>query len=284
MRPIPTKVGIFVAMIGMLFVVSGCGQSDGPGAGRSGTTIEGRYEIQGLAADVVRDAVTGLEWQRCSLGQRWDGRTCTGEAKVYERDEARHAANDIDGWRLPTIDELRTLIHCSSGHPARFHDGDGPCQGEFQRPTIVNKAFPNTPSLSFWSGSPRAPNPDYAWVLNFSRGYAGGHFRTGRNPVRLVRSSREAAAVVRPGESYGGVTFGPHGTISVGAATLFQERLTGISNFDYFYLRVYGEGVRVVELYEVAEDLSTNLNDPLLATALVSEGGEVLEETVFTGN
>ena len=39
--------------------VYGCGE---PGA------IGGRYEIRGNQGDIILDTVTGLEWQRCSLG------------------------------------------------------------------------------------------------------------------------------------------------------------------------------------------------------------------------
>jgi len=197
MRPIPVEVGLFVAMIGMLFVVSGCGQPDGPGAGRSGLMIEGRYEIRGSEGDVVFDTVTGLEWQRCSLGQSWDGRTCTSEAfghniAVLTGVEAWQAADDVADWRLPAIDELRTLVYCSSGQPERFKTSDEPCEGDFRPfgspPTIVSEAFPNTPSSNFWSGSPYTHDSSVTYIVSFWTGSASGMPpEIGLGRVRLVR-------------------------------------------------------------------------------------------------
>lgn len=91
------------------------------------------------------------------------------------------------------------------------------------------------------------------------------------------------AVLLHPGESHGGVAFGSHGEISVGSTRLFQGRLLGITNFDYFYLRVYetGEGAQIVELFQVAEDLSINADDPLLGTVLVPADGDMLHETSF---
>ena len=121
-----------------------------------------RYEVRGSNGDMIYDTTTQLEWQRCSLGQTWNGRTCTGEANPYTWDQARAAADRVSGWRLPTIDELRTLVYCSSGQPARFNSSGRSCSGDYQRPTIVTEAFPETPSSVFWSGSPNAYNSSYA--------------------------------------------------------------------------------------------------------------------------
>lgn len=32
--------------------------------------------------DIVTDASTGLTWQRCALGQSWNGSTCAGAAST----------------------------------------------------------------------------------------------------------------------------------------------------------------------------------------------------------
>jgi len=151
-----------------------------------------RYEILESQRDVVRDTVTGLEWKRCSLGQSWDGQTCTGEAAHYTWEEAGQAADEVADWRLPTIDELRTLVYCSSSEPARFPGGDGfYCRGEHQRPTIVIEVFPNNPAYWYWSGSPSRWRPyDLAWSVNFDEGYAGEDSQSDRSRVRLVRGAQ----------------------------------------------------------------------------------------------
>ena len=148
--------------------------------------IEGRYQILGAQGEIVRDTVTGLEWQRCSLGQTWDGHRCVGEAQTFTWQQAREAVDLLSDWRLPTIDELKTLIYCSSGQPDRFGNGHM-CKGAYWRPTIVQEAFPNTPSSDFWSGSPSARNSYYAWYVSFNGGYAYHSYWSDYDRVRLVR-------------------------------------------------------------------------------------------------
>ena len=113
------------------------------------------------------DIETGLHWMRCALGQTWDGKNCSGAASNYNWNAAHEAvaALNHDGgyagycdWRLPSIDELKTLVYCSSGQPKTWNDTGESCKGEFNRPTIDLTAFPDTPSSWFWSGSPNASN------------------------------------------------------------------------------------------------------------------------------
>ena len=75
-----------------------------------------RYRFLGKDQGIVEDTRTKLEWQRCSLGQTWTGATCAGEATKYKWNEAQRIAPA--GWRLPTKDELASLVYCSSGQPA----------------------------------------------------------------------------------------------------------------------------------------------------------------------
>jgi len=178
MKSIAMGFSFFVAITGMLLVVSGCGQPDQ------------RYQILGSAGDVVLDTVTLLEWQRCSLGQSWDGQTCTGAAERYRWPEELKAARDVADWRLPTIEELQTLVYCSSGEPARFPDAAGRCRGEFQHPTIVSEVFPNTPIWHFWSGSHWDDHADSASVVNFGDGSTGVSNRGVSHRVRLVRGAQ----------------------------------------------------------------------------------------------
>ena len=149
--------------------------------------IAGRYQVRGDNGEIIYDTTTGLEWQRCSLGQTWNGHTCTGEAKTYTWDDAHTAADRVPGWRLPTIDELKTLVYCSSGQPAQF---GCQCSGDYQQPTIVTEAFPETPASRFWSGSPYANYSDSAWYVHFYHGYAGNALRSLNGRVRLVRGGQ----------------------------------------------------------------------------------------------
>lgn len=132
--------------------------------------IEGRYQILGARGEMVRDTVTGLEWQRCSLGQEWTGSTCIGQARRYTWDEALQEADRVVGWRLPTVDELETL--------------------NSQRLTMVREAFPNTSHSSFWSGSLDADNSLNAWFVKFSGGRSQSLGQGYHLHVRLVRGGQ----------------------------------------------------------------------------------------------
>ena len=156
-----------------------------------------RYEFLGRDQGIVRDKVTGLQWMRCSLGQTWQARTrtCSGVAGRFNYSQARalpmlmNQAGGYAGytdWRLLTVEELRTLVFCSSGHgfAALF------CDDNSHHPTIVTQAFPNTPIDSFWSGSPGASNSGSAWGVSFGYGGAGSDGRGVNGRVRLVRGGQ----------------------------------------------------------------------------------------------
>ncbi|WP_200153056.1 DUF1566 domain-containing protein [Chromatium okenii] len=156
--------------------------------------INGRY--RDLGDGTVFDVHTRLHWMRCALGQIWTGNTCKGEAIEYNRDDAHNAVAELNkrggyagycDWRLPSIDELKTLVYCSSGKPKMWNDTGKLCEGDYNKPTIDLTAFPNTPSSWFWSGSPYIENPYGAWSVFFSNGDA---YYTISGAVRLVRGGQ----------------------------------------------------------------------------------------------
>ena len=93
-------------------------------------------------------------------------------------------------WRVPTIEELRTLVYCSSGQPKTWNDTGKPCEGYYESPTIYQSAFPNT-SGWFWSSSTSDPNDDGVWSVTFGNGYNYDNY-TGSygGAVRLVRGGQ----------------------------------------------------------------------------------------------
>jgi hypothetical protein len=79
-------------------------------------------------------------------------------------------------WRLPNIKELRSIIEERCADPA------------------LNKSVftPDIPNLSispveFWSASPYADDPDYAWSVELNRGYPRINEKTRKFHVLLVR-------------------------------------------------------------------------------------------------
>jgi hypothetical protein len=122
---------------------------------------------------VVVDRSSGLQWMRCSLGQNWTGTACAGLAERYTWDQA----NDLPsgsagnhGWRLPTVEELQTLVEYRVFNPA-----------------INPQAFPNTPPSNFWSSSEAAYDAFYAWSVHFANGFSNWRHKRQRFETRLVR-------------------------------------------------------------------------------------------------
>ena len=141
----------------------------------------------------VTDVVTKLQWKKCSEGQEWNNQTCTNNPTKYKWDEAMNIKSNFanySDWRLPTIEELRTLRYCSS-EDQPFNDGKkelNGCKEGYTSPTIVTEMFPNTPADGFWSSSTYTYYNSYAWQLYFNYGNDYNNNKGNSYVVRLVRS------------------------------------------------------------------------------------------------
>ena len=128
---------------------------------------------------IVLDLRFGVEWLRCSVGQVWDGKTCSGEIEELNHEEIEKAivlANEQLGgnWRLPTLEELEALV-CMT------------CQGV----KIDRKAFPNTDKSPYWTSEVNALAPRHVWSVNFFTGHSYARFFPNQQlAVRLVRDRR----------------------------------------------------------------------------------------------
>jgi hypothetical protein len=125
----------------------------------------------------VTDTVTKLTWKRCSEGLSGD--SCEkGEPLIFTWQEALKAAAESrytgrNDWRLPDIKELNSII-----------------ERQCTMPAINEIVFPATPTMSFWSSSPYAGNPAFAWNVYFPYGISDGNSKGYRFFVRLVRSAQ----------------------------------------------------------------------------------------------
>ncbi len=144
----------------------------------------------------VIDKRTGLQWMSCSLGQQWTGETCTGQPSKYNWEQANKERSNFAGysdWRLPTIWELGTLVYCSSG---KFEPRDEkhkilqPCKGDYQSPTIVTSAFPNTQRSWYWSSSQVTFTDTMAQAVIFYLGRTYSDYKRQGYYVRLVRNGQ----------------------------------------------------------------------------------------------
>lgn len=137
------------------------------------TTPSSEFTILGDGSSIRHEA-SGLEWRRCSIGQNWDGTTCQANTTFHTwkqtLDIAASAAGD---WRLPNIQELRSIVERCRESPA-----------------INRQAFPATPSSYFWSASPDAGNLDRAWGINFADGNDAQGGKGSAVRVRLVRGGQ----------------------------------------------------------------------------------------------
>lgn len=115
----------------------------------------------------VTDLNTNLTWQQ--------GDSQNTVARLWQ-----DAVDYCDGlslgghsdWRLPTIQELSSLIDYSKPYPG---------------PTIDTGYFPNCRQYRYWSGSTNAVYPDDAWYVDFHHGYVIWDFKGCYYYVRCVR-------------------------------------------------------------------------------------------------
>jgi hypothetical protein len=90
------------------------------------------------------------------------------------------------GFRLPSVEELRTIVYCSNTGKFDSNGTNSGCGVGASRPTLVQAAFPNPPLSTLWTRSAHT-NPDNAWVVNFREGNVGFNAQSNADFVRLVR-------------------------------------------------------------------------------------------------
>jgi len=110
-----------------------------------------------VAEPICTVKIGDLEWQADVPDQKFTWKEATD-----------YAASLGDGWRLPTIKELLTLVDYEKCGPA--------CS-----------VFPDCPCDWFWSSSPVSGNTTVAWYVSF---YHGGAYDDGVSAARRVRCVR----------------------------------------------------------------------------------------------
>lgn len=81
-----------------------------------------KYQKELMANGLWYDERTGLIWDRCSVGQTWNGTTCAGDVQRLEYEELKDLVSELNSrsylgsnqWRIPTILQLHTLVRCSN--------------------------------------------------------------------------------------------------------------------------------------------------------------------------
>ena len=134
------------------------------------------------ATGVVTDNTTGLEWQDDvdSVSKPWVTQE-NYDAGNYDDTSGDTAATycselalDGGGWRLPSIEELETLVDSAQSDPA-----------------VTDGVFQHISSDNFWSSTTYAYDTSGAWDMYFYSGSAASaDFKTRSNYVRCVRGGQ----------------------------------------------------------------------------------------------
>jgi|GEM_PF-7131196 len=150
--------------------------------------------------DCVRDNVTGLLWEnKQAAGSKtlrdanytytWFSGTNNGgsagtanggvcfdtthcDTEKFAAEVNKQGLCGYSDWRLPSTDELSTLVNRRIAYPG---------------PTLDTALFPATIASGYWSSSPFADSSGYAWGVYFNFGGVGSDDKTFSDYVRLVR-------------------------------------------------------------------------------------------------
>ncbi len=133
----------------------------------------------------------GLEWQRCDSGKKIPCYFLESDAKKYCQELVLGGYSD---WRLPSWEELNTLVVCTNGHPVPLNVnglfgqtcGTDGYSGEYSVPTI-DSTFQCSESYENYCTAGQAPySPVPApKVIRFSDGMS--NYKEGDYFVRCVR-------------------------------------------------------------------------------------------------
>lgn len=131
----------------------------------------------------VTDTQTGLMWKRCLEGQTFSDNgtssnylddNCTGEVSTMSWKGALNLAQIADGWRIPNLKELKSIVEFCQASPA-----------------INQEVFPNAESGLVWASSPvnTAGSTSKSWTVHFGVGYDHWADRVNFAHIRMVRSA-----------------------------------------------------------------------------------------------
>jgi hypothetical protein len=148
-RPIAALVALGVVAF-LMTVPARLGRADAP---------EGQYNV---IENTVVDTRTSLNWSQSLATSKF----AWNDAVTYCSTLPLEGGN----WRLPSQNELQTLVDETRAHPA-----------------IDPTAFPSTPSDFFWTSSPVPSFPQYAWAISFDSGVTTLLTETQTAWVRCVR-------------------------------------------------------------------------------------------------
>ena len=121
-------------------------------------------EITRESNGIVTDTSTKLQWQDDAVGSAMSWEAAIAQCEGLELDGT--------GWRLPNINELKSIVDKSKYTPA-----------------IVD-GFANTRSSYYWSSTSYEDTKHSAWIVRFDGGYSSYGLKDYNFYVRCVRDGQ----------------------------------------------------------------------------------------------
>jgi len=115
--------------------------------------------------DIVTDSVTKLEWQDDAVGDEMEWQEAIEYCESLE-------LGGYDDWRLPNINEFKTIIDRSRYNPA------------------IVLAFEYISSSYYWSSTTVENGHENAWFVHFDNGYVSYSNKDNHSYVRCVRAGQ----------------------------------------------------------------------------------------------
>ena len=145
--------------------------SNNPADGKLG------FSFAAVEGGCVQDNVTGLMWEVKTTDGGLRDRNKMYYNFGYAYAEAVNATNlcGHNDWRLPTVDELQSIVDYGVAYPG---------------PTVDATWFPNTQESWYWSSTLFFGSSNVAWGVYFGNGQVGSHNRLSYMFVRLVRAGQ----------------------------------------------------------------------------------------------
>ena len=128
-------------------------------ARKAATAPMSRFKVS--SPGTITDSKNKLVWLRCPLGMEWSENSCAGKILGYTWREAVIVADEANSkkvmgrndWRLPTIDELNTIV-----------------ERRCFKPAIDLAVFPYSPESGFWTDTSVKGVQPRVWLVHFLNG------------------------------------------------------------------------------------------------------------------
>ena len=115
------------------------------------------------SGDIVTDSITKLQWQDNAVGDTMEWQEAITHCEGL-------SLSGYSDWRLPNINELRSIVDRDKYNPA------------------IVSGFDNFSSSYYWSSTTYKDGSNYAWIVGFNDGYVGNGTKDYVKYVRCVRA------------------------------------------------------------------------------------------------